>query len=411
MLIIIYTNVIGGYISMLKKVFSFLNIPIVDKELENKYYAYIFNADINRFFYLFASIILISSLFSTYYTVMYKKTSESHYLISAAMSLLMILFILLFFYDLKRLKTSISLHTKRNFLVLVPIQNIIILTIAICISLLENNIFILFSFIILIAILIFITPVIILIQYFLVTLLYSVLMLLFFEFDSTNYCTTLLIIFVTSIISYAVYLNKLTEFQLFSKFREKNMVLKEYNRELSVYSYSDALTGVNNRRRIEDILKSNWKYCKTNSENLSIIIIDIDNFKKYNDCYGHVKGDACLVEVAAAIEDLCVEFSKNHYCSMGRYGGEEFIIILPVIEKEETLNFGKLVCQKIESLNIPHKENETYGIVTISGGVTTMIPDDEKRILYILESADRALYHVKRTGKNNVIHHLDITLE
>ncbi|PKM51792.1 MAG: hypothetical protein CVV02_04060 [Firmicutes bacterium HGW-Firmicutes-7] len=396
---------------MIKKVFSFLNIPKVEDELENKYYAYIFNADIIRFFYLFASIFLISSLFSTYYTIMYKKTSESHYLVSATMSLLMMLFIFLFFFIIRRLKGSSSFHTKRNFAIIIPIQNLIILTIAICISLLENNVFIFFSFIMLIATLIFVTPMIILIQYLAITFLYSFLMIFFFEFNSTSFCTTLLIIFITSIISYVVYLNKLTEFQLFSKFKEKNMVLKEYNRELSVYSYSDALTGVNNRRRIEDILKSNWKYCKANSENLSIIIIDIDNFKKYNDCYGHLKGDSCLVEVATAIEDLCVEFSKHHYCSMGRYGGEEFIIILPMVDKEETIRFGKQVYQKIEGLNILHKDNENYPMVTISCGATTMIPDEEKRILYILESADRALYHVKRTGKNNIIHYSDLSIE
>ncbi|PKM93614.1 MAG: hypothetical protein CVU84_14705 [Firmicutes bacterium HGW-Firmicutes-1] len=404
-------NAIGGYIAMLKKVFSFLNIPKIDDELENKYYAYIFSADIVRLFYLFGSIFLISSLFSTYYTILYKKTNESHYLVSATMSFLMMLFILVFFYILKHLKTSLSLQTKRNFLVIIPIQNIMILSVAISISLLEKNIFILFSFIMLIATLIFVTPAIIFIQHLIVTILYSIFMMFFFEFDATSFCSTLLMIFVSSIISYAVYLNKLTEFQLFSKFKEKNMVLKEYNRELSVYSYSDALTGVNNRRRIEDILKSNWKYCKLNSQNLSIIIIDIDNFKKYNDCYGHVKGDACLVEVATAIEDLCLEFSKNHYCSMGRYGGEEFIIILPVLEKEEAIHFAKQVCEKIESLNILHKDNDKRPYVTISGGVTTMVPDDEKRILYILESADRALYHVKRNGKNNAMHYSDLCLD
>lgn len=237
------------------------------------------------------------------------------------------------------------------------------------------------------------------------------MMIQFFTYNSNQLYTALLVIFVSSIISYAVYINKLTEFQLFSRIKEKNIVLQEYNKELSEYSYSDALTGVNNRRRIEDILRKEWKSCKTNYHNLSIIFIDIDNFKKYNDLYGHVEGDACLVKVATSIEEMCSKLPKNKYCSMGRYGGEEFIIILPKSDKEYALAFAKKVVEKIESLDIPHNENENYPCVTISCGVTTMVPDDQKRILFILESADQALYHVKRSGKNSVKHFSDLIQE
>lgn len=215
-------------------------------------------------------------------------------------------------------------------------------------------------------------------------------------------------ILVSSLVSYTIYSNKRLEFQLFSNFKERNLVLKESNKELSEFSYSDALTGVNNRRRIEDLLKNNWKYCKTNKLSLSVIFLDIDNFKKYNDCYGHIQGDECLVKIATAIESLCNEASKDHYCAMGRYGGEEFIIILPNTDKDGALDFGHQVCKKIVALNIPHKLNEEYGCVTISCGATTFVPDEHKRILYILETADQALYHVKGTGRNNSMHYEDI---
>jgi diguanylate cyclase (GGDEF)-like protein len=203
----------------------------------------------------------------------------------------------------------------------------------------------------------------------------------------------------------------MTEFQLFSRIKEKNIVLREYNKELSEYSFSDALTGVNNRRRIEDILRKEWKSCKASYHNLSIIFIDIDNFKKYNDYYGHVEGDACLIKVALAIEELCSKLPKSKNCSMGRYGGEEFIVILPKCDKESALCIAKKITEKIESLSIPHEKNEGLPYVTISCGVTTMVPDDHKRILYILESADQALYHVKKTGKNNAMHFSDLMFE
>lgn len=397
-----------GDMSMFKKICSFFNIPVIENELESKFYSYIFNANLVRSYFLYACIVLISSLFVTYFTITYIKAKQTHSFYSSIIFLIMILFVFIFLFIVRYYKKNPLKQTKNKFIGFILIQNTAFLLLSIYISLLENNILLFFSFIVLIATLIFLSPLVIFILYPSIMILYILIAVFLFNLNFANYYPALLAIFVSGIISFVIYVNKLTEFNLFNGFKEKNMVLRESNKELSEFSYSDALTGVNNRRRIEDILKDNWKYCKQNNKYLSVIFIDIDNFKKYNDSYGHVAGDECLIKIANAINDLCEIFYPTHYCSMGRYGGEEFIILLPKADKESVINFGKLVCKKIESLNIPHEQNDEYPYVTISCGATTMIPDDEKRILYILEAADRALYSVKRSGKNNIYHSSDI---
>lgn len=396
---------------MFKKFMSFLNVPYIQKEHEQKYYSYLFSGNLIRGLFLCGIVTIVSSLFLTYFISFYKKTSNPNYLYSAMISLLLMFLIFVHFNILKKYKSRPKKHTKSTYYILTLAQNSVIIIASIYISFLENNLFVFFSMLILIATIIFLTPLLILIQYTLTSLIYLTTMLLFFNYNTTDLFTALLVTFISFIISYVVYINKLTEFQLFSRIREKNSVLREYNKELSEYSFSDALTGVNNRRRIEDILKAEWKACKSSYHNLSIIFIDIDNFKKFNDFYGHVRGDECLVQVATTIEEMCAKHSKNKYCTMGRYGGEEFIVILPKTDKEQALTFAKKIAEKIESLSIPHTQNDSYPYVTISCGVTTMVPDDHKRILYILESADQALYHVKRNGKNNAFHFSDLIFE
>lgn len=393
---------------MFKRICFFLNIPLAENESETKFYSYIFNANLIRSYFLYAWITLVSSLFMTYFTITYIKTKQTHSLYSSIILLTMISFTILFLFLVRYYKRNPIKQTKNNFIGFILIHNSTILFLTICISLLEDNYILFFSFIVLFAALIFITPLIIVVLYPTILILYILFSTYIFNQGFFDYYPVILVTFISSIISFVIYINKLREFKLFYGFKEKNILLKESNRELSEFSYSDALTGVNNRRRIEDILKDNWKYCKQNNKNLSVIFIDIDNFKKYNDTYGHVAGDECLIEVANAINDLCEMFYPTHFSTMGRYGGEEFIIVLPRADKETVINFGKLVCKKIESLNISHKENDEFEYVTISCGATTMIPDEEKRILYILEAADRALYHVKQSGKNNIFHSADI---
>lgn len=304
-----------------------------------------------------------------------------------------------------------NLHNKRNFIPVFLIPNIIISAISLTIALLNNNIIIFFCYFALVSTLFFITPIMIIIQS-IFTSIFLFILTPIIKVGFPDYTlTAYLVIIIFSFISYTIYNNKYIEFQLFSNFKEKNLVLKESNKELSEFSYSDALTGVNNRRRIEDLLKTNWKYCKVNKLNLSVIFIDIDNFKKYNDMYGHLQGDECLVKIATTIEAMCNTWSESHYSTMGRYGGEEFIIILPNTDKQNVINLANHVCKAVEDLCILHNGNDEYNYVTISCGTTTCIPDEDKRILHILETADRALYHVKRTGKNNVIHYDDISLE
>lgn len=400
-------SIVNGGNVMNSKILSMIRNRTLRHEDEAKIVPYIFSFNLTRGFYLFATNTLILSLLLTYFVFSYKETKASHFLISSFLCAVLMVIILIFLIIFRVFKKKPALYLKRYFISLFLTLNCIMLIIPLFISLLENNIILFFAFLMLVSTLFFIIPIVIFFQYGLVCILFMIFAP-YFAISYADYLSTLLIILVSCLVAYTIYSNKRIEFQLFSNFKEKNLVLKESNKELSEYSYSDALTGVNNRRRIEDLLKNNWKYCKANKLKLSVLFIDVDNFKKYNDCYGHLKGDECLVKIATTIESLCTMVSETHYCAMGRYGGEEFIIMLPDTDKDRVLELGRQVCKKIVELNIPHSCNEEYPYVTISCGATTFVPDEQKRILYILETADRALYYVKRAGKNNVMHYEDI---
>lgn len=161
----------------------------------------------------------------------------------------------------------------------------------------------------------------------------------------------------------------------------------------------DGLTRISNRRYFDEYLKREFLYSKRNKIPLSIAICDIDNFKAYNDSYGHPAGDECLKEVATTINSML----KRPGDLVARYGGEEFGIILPHTKAEGTLEIGNLLCAKIESLQVPHKTSPVSQYVTISIGVTTYLGDDIN-LNDLLNIADQALYKAKSSGKNQVEH-------
>lgn len=142
---------------------------------------------------------------------------------------------------------------------------------------------------------------------------------------------------------------------------------------------------------------------KRRQQPISILLCDIDNFKQYNDNYGHVEGDECLQKVSAAFNRL---FNRATDLA-ARYGGEEFAIILMETNAEEATALGQKVCDSIQSLNIPHEYNNNFGVVTISVGCHSIIPSmDEKdnvQIRKLLLQADEALYQAKELGRNQVV--------
>ncbi len=174
--------------------------------------------------------------------------------------------------------------------------------------------------------------------------------------------------------------------------------LKIVNKELEQLSISDGLTGIANRRRFDEILQKEWLRHARENEELSLILCDIDYFKKYNDCYGHQRGDECLKAVAEAMNLFC----KRPTDLVARYGGEEFVILLPNTSVNGASSIAEKIRAAVENLNIDHSKSDVSQYVTLSLGVSSMIPPQKVSPDFIVKKADKALYKAKEIGRNRV---------
>jgi diguanylate cyclase (GGDEF)-like protein len=180
---------------------------------------------------------------------------------------------------------------------------------------------------------------------------------------------------------------------------EANARLEEANKSLQIESVQDGLTAIPNRRRFDEALDVEWRRANRNRAPLSLIMIDIDEFKRYNDAYGHQAGDECLKQVAA-----CLRASVNRAGELvARYGGEEFAVILPGTSGSGAQIFAQALRARVEQLAMPHKGSRVAGVVTISLGVAGGIPAEDEPPKRMLGEADEALYSAKRTGRNRVV--------
>ena len=165
-------------------------------------------------------------------------------------------------------------------------------------------------------------------------------------------------------------------------------------RELSL---TDGLTGVANRRHFNDRLESEWRRCARANLPLSLIMIDIDHFKLYNDRYGHQAGDLCLQEVSAAMK-RCAARPQD---LLARYGGEEFILLLPQEGPEGAEAVAQRILHEVRKLAVPHEASHTSPIVTVSMGLATAMPPLERQDANaLIRSADANLYQAKQGGRN-----------
>ncbi|NQZ08984.1 MAG: diguanylate cyclase [Algicola sp.] len=166
---------------------------------------------------------------------------------------------------------------------------------------------------------------------------------------------------------------------------------------------TDPLTNINNRRHFEILFAQSWQHCKRSNQMISVLFLDVDHFKSFNDDYGHQAGDSCLQAIATA---LFTSLSRG-VDSVSRYGGEEFVAILPDTDNAGARKVAQIMLEAIEQLNIPHKHSK-YGHITISIGVATCDYDaDHTRIKSakaLLKLADKALYDAKAMGRNRVEH-------
>ncbi|MFC1857026.1 diguanylate cyclase [Thermodesulfobacteriota bacterium] len=169
----------------------------------------------------------------------------------------------------------------------------------------------------------------------------------------------------------------------------------------------DGLTGIPNRRRFDEVLENEWRRAIRTSIFLSLIMIDIDNFKQFNDTYGHADGDKCLRIVAQTLSNIpqrAADFSA-------RYGGEEFVVILPDTETEPAVYVANKIWLNIESLNIPHAASQVADHVTVSLGVAAAIPRQDTSPANLIEAADKCLYEAKKGGRNQVRSYDGLELE
>lgn len=174
--------------------------------------------------------------------------------------------------------------------------------------------------------------------------------------------------------------------------------LTEANAKLKRLSFIDGLTRIPNRRYFDEYLMDQWEACKNDKRNFSMLLLDIDYFKAYNDTYGHLEGDECLKLVAKALVQ-CLESDSN---LVFRYGGEEFIIVLPGVSAKENLSTAEKIRSTIEALKIPNINSKVNPYITISIGAYTIVPTDSHTPLDSIEKVDQLLYEAKSQGRNRV---------
>jgi len=182
--------------------------------------------------------------------------------------------------------------------------------------------------------------------------------------------------------------------QLENEVIERTNALNSANAILENISLTDGLTGVANRRHLDKFLETEWARAIRNKSAISLIMIDIDYFKQFNDTYGHLAGDECLKQIAQSIQRLVNRPSDL----VARYGGEEFVVILP--ETEDIKTISEEIKSVIDNLNIPHSDSDVHQNVTISIGCCSLKPQINEQPSRLLDMADRQLYLAKNQGRN-----------
>jgi len=235
-----------------------------------------------------------------------------------------------------------------------------------------------------------------------------------------HYVNVIIFIIFSSIIARTNYANYVQNFMSQKLIEEKSIQLAQINdnllleiqsrehaqkelelanEQLRTISSLDALTGIPNRRKLDESLKEYWAKVVREQLPISVMMIDIDFFKIYNDTNGHLAGDHCLQAVAEVIHKCRRE--GNDFAA--RYGGEEFIFIATGMNKEETLGLGEKIRAEIEALRLEHPSSSASSYVTASVGINWLNPTSEDLIREAINRADQAMYQAKREGRNRVI--------
>ncbi len=172
---------------------------------------------------------------------------------------------------------------------------------------------------------------------------------------------------------------------------------KRYQENLQRLSETDSLTGVANRRKFENILTEKWKAAARNRHFLSLIMLDVDHFKRFNDSFGHPRGDRCLIMIAEAMNRVV----KRTPGMVARYGGEEFVVLADA-DSEQARKIGQRIIREVQQLAIPHVADTGSDHVTVSLGIASLKPTPDSKAVDLLQQADAALYRAKQEGRNRL---------
>lgn len=179
------------------------------------------------------------------------------------------------------------------------------------------------------------------------------------------------------------------------KTEEKLLALQK---ELEALSFKDGLTNIANRRRFDVCLEVEWESARTNGHPLSLLLFDIDFFKQYNDLYGHVRGDKCLIDIAQTLS-LALDGPRD---LVARFGGEEFIVLLPQADAAVAQKVAERCQRLVQKQAIHHAQSPHAQRITVSIGAGTIVPGDEMKPSSFIEAVDRQLYAAKKNGRNRI---------
>lgn len=179
---------------------------------------------------------------------------------------------------------------------------------------------------------------------------------------------------------------------------KRTSALTKANQELEYLTHIDGLTNIFNRGYFNEVIAKEVERGKRSNRPLSLLMCDVDYFKNYNDTYGHIAGDNCLIEIAAILYKLFNRAADF----VARYGGEEFIVILPGIKPESASKLSNKLIRRIESAKFPHETSPIGKVVTVSVGLVTRQPDELTNSISLIKEADKALYDAKENGRNQV---------
>jgi diguanylate cyclase (GGDEF)-like protein len=176
--------------------------------------------------------------------------------------------------------------------------------------------------------------------------------------------------------------------------------LRSANRHLKKLATIDELSGLANRRGFDARLEVEWQLAVKQQRPVGLLMIDVDYFKLFNDCYGHLEGDHCLRGVGEVLSKI----SKGEADFAARYGGEEFVLLLPGARLDKAVEIAERLRRTMESLSFANTQSP-WGFVTVSVGVASMVPDSNDSAEKLVEAADAGLYAAKRRGRNTVVAH------